>query len=169
MTVQPIDTDPSEAPVDDVPAASGADWDWDWGDGHKSCCVGCFFFCILGLVVVVFAMARSEARSEGVRVDTLAMIRAAEPLCVAIDAYAEQHGRSPASLDVLVPGYVSELPPCRPADNPGFWYEGGKAITWKLTIWGGDYEYTRTSMDEPWFVTGDYDEDYPRERWRAIR
>ncbi len=100
------------------------------------------------------------------------MIRNAEPLCVALEAYTEHHGESPSSLDRLVPQFIAELPPPKPGAEVELRYKGGGNTQWRLSFWvGGSFgtEYARTTTSEPWYIVGDYDEDYPRERWIPIR
>ena len=134
----------------------------------KGSSYGCLFLIAVGFALVIANMV-SSARVE---MASLTMIRAAEPVCVAIEVYAERYGRSPSSLEQLVPEFIAELPPCRPAADIGFRYKGGETMHWRLSHWSGGAfgcEYARTSIDEPWYIVGDYDEDYPRERWIAVR
>jgi hypothetical protein len=132
---------------------------------------GQFAIMLLGLfslvgVATVGALVR-VTRSES-EVEARALIRASGPLCAAIDAYAVQSGRSPESLETLVPDFVTELPPLEVSSDTGFRYQGGETGAWRLSIWGGHYMYERTSVEEPWFVTGDADVSYPVSGWRPF-
>ena len=123
------------------------------------------FFSLVGLTTLGALMRVSSLKAETL---TRAMIQAAEPLCAAIDSYARQQGRAPRSLELLVPDFTPELPPLRPKDDPGFEYQAGEEALWTLTIWGGGFEYTRTSIDQPWFISADHDGAYPRDSWLPI-
>ncbi|QDV09272.1 hypothetical protein Poly30_48290 [Planctomycetes bacterium Poly30] len=130
--------------------------------------------CTCGLILLVLGFAFvwiQIGESERVRAETLEFLQATEPLCLAIHAYAEQHGRSPASLDALVPEFIAELPPRRPPADPGVRYSNGEGRAWRLSVWSGGAfgcEYARTSTSEPWYIVGDYDMNYPREEWIAV-
>lgn len=122
-------------------------------------------FTLVGAAVVGTLVRVTRSESE---VEARALIRAAGPLCTAIDAYVVESGRSPESLEALVPDFVSELPPLEVDSDTGFRYQGGDTAAWKLSIWGGHYMYQRTSVQEPWFVTGDADVSYPPSSWRPF-
>ena len=134
----------------------------------RTCTVGCLTLLGLGIALLV-AWDASLAKE---RAEVLSLIRGAEPLCSAIEAYAEERGESPTSLDLLVPDFIADLPPLRSEADGGFRYKGGGTADWRLSFWlGGAFgtEYARTSTSEPWYIVGDYDEDYPREQWIPIR
>ncbi len=120
------------------------------------------FFTLAGLATIGALVRVTQVESE---VEARALIRAAGPLCAAIDAYSLRTGRSPEALDVLVPGYVSELPPLHGDAEIGFRYQGGEGAAWCLSIWGGHFMYERSSVEEPWYITGDLDQSYPQGSW----
>ena len=123
------------------------------------------FFSIAGITTLMALVRSTRPKSES---ETRIMIRASEALCFAIDGYTQQHGHSPKALEALVPDFMAELPDLRSELGSEFVYQGGETGEWSLSIWGGSYEYTRISIDEPWFVTGTYNQNYDRDEWRPM-
>lgn len=153
--------DPSEEPADAACDESG-------GEGISKLWRGIFVFGFFSLVALTTVGALMRVSSLESEVETRAIIKAAEPLCVALDAFAKQHGHPPASLQELVPEFIAQLPPLRPQDDPGFEYQTGKEAQWTLTIWGGGFQYTRNAIEEPWFISADHSENYPRDTWLPL-
>ncbi|MBI5835433.1 MAG: hypothetical protein HZB16_24280 [Armatimonadetes bacterium] len=70
----------------------------------------------------------------------------AEPMCRALDRYTADHGRAPASLDALVPAYLSRVPGTGWSCCPHFSYQpvtaqpGGWRLRVSLPDRGSDHE-----------------------------
>ncbi len=120
----------------------------------------------VGALVVALLVRLCESESER---EARAMIRESEPFYAALDAYVAEHGQAPQNLGGLVPDFIVELPRQRSDGDPFFEYSvGDDPATWALHVWGGEYQYTRTSAEPKWFVTGDRDMTYSLDRWLPL-
>lgn len=93
------------------------------------------------LIVLIFDPSRLLRNHHIFQIE-----RNAEPLIVAIEKYTADHQHPPDTIDLIVPTYISKLPPTGESRHKIFEYErleGSKTTPWRISLeYGSEFAST---------------------------